>query len=139
MHRTTMKFLLQRIRNFRKNAKLTQQDVAKQLGINQATYSAMERGSQRLFADYLPKIAKVLGIPIWQLFVDPEKRGELDEETKAFLKMWKLFDPSERNLLKAMAEQITQKKELEMLDPETGNDDDPPVEIIKYKKGHRSA
>ena len=104
---------LERIRMLRKKAGRTQQEMAEPLGLNQATYSAMERGSQKIYSDYLPKIAKTIGIPAWQLFAEPEEGGILDEETTAFLEMWKKFNPTERDLLKAMAEQIFRKKELE--------------------------
>jgi transcriptional regulator with XRE-family HTH domain len=129
---------LERIRTFRKKAGLSQQEVAKHLGLNQATYSAMERGSQKIFTEYLPKISKALGIQVWQLFADPQDLGILDDETVAFLEMWKKFDPSERNLLKAMAEQIIQKKELEMHDPEGNKDcgeDAASAEAMENKKG----
>ncbi len=110
---------LERLRAFRKKAGLNQQEVAKHLGLNQATYSAMERGSQKIFTEYLPKIAKAIGIQVWQLFADPEETGALDDQTKRFLEMWGHFDASEKGVIMAMAEQICKKKDLELHDPNT--------------------
>lgn len=110
---------LERLRAFRKKAGLNQQEVAKHLGLNQATYSAMERGSQKIFTEYLPKIAKAIGIQVWQLFADPEETGALDDQTRKLLEMWGHFDASEKGVIMAMAEQICKKKDLELHDPNT--------------------
>ena len=115
---------LERLRAFRKKAGLNQQDVAKHLGLNQATYSAMERGSQKIFTEYLSKIAKAIGIQTWQLFADPEETGALDDQTRKFLEMWAHFDASEKGVIMAMAEQICKKKDLELHDPDTDKDAD---------------
>lgn len=122
MPKTATNPFLERFRALRKKAGLTQQDVAKHLDLNQATYSAMERGSQKIFTEYLPKIAKALGIQVWQIFADAEETGALDDQTKRFLEMWGHFDESEKNVIMAMAEQICKKKDLELHDPNTNHD-----------------
>lgn len=116
MTHRVMKSFPQRLRALRKKAGLTQEDIAKHLGLNQATYSAMERGSQKILSDYLFQIADLLDIPIWQVFVDPDNVGALNEEDQAFFDMWRQFDSFERELLNAIAKQIMRKKELEMFD-----------------------
>lgn len=113
MTQRSINLFLQRLKNLRKKAGLTQQDVADRLGLNQATYSAMERGSQSILSDYLFKIAEILHLPIWQIFATPHEAGLLDKEDKAFFEMWIKFAPTEREVLKAMADQIMQKKALE--------------------------
>ena len=102
---------LKRLRMLRRKAGVSQQEVSKHLGLNQATYSAMERGRQKIFTEYLPKIAEAIDIEVWELFIEPGAIGKFDEQTKKFLEMWKYFDASEKQVLMAMAEQICQKKE----------------------------
>ncbi|GEM_PF-6908923 len=113
MTQRSINLFLQRLRELRKEAGLTQQDIAEKLGLNQATYSAMERGSQSILSDYLFKIAEVLRIPIWQMFVEPDEAGAVKKTDKKFFDMWIKFSPTEREVLKVMADQIMQKKALE--------------------------
>ncbi len=115
MTQRSIKFFLQRLKSHRKKVGLTQQNIADRLGLNQATYSAMERGSQSILSDYLFQIAKILNIPVWQLFAEPETVGTFDGKDKDFFEMWKQFDSIEQGLLKEMAKQIMRKKELEMV------------------------
>ena len=134
---------LERLRAFRKKAGMNQQEVAKHLGLNQATYSAMERGSQKIFTEYLPKIAKAIGIQVWQLFADPEETGALDDQTRKLLEMWGHFDASEKGVIMAMAEQIFKKKDLELHDPGTEKETDcdaiPDDKNAQSKRGKKVA
>lgn len=113
MTQRPIKLFLKRLKSLRKKAGLTQQDVANKLGLNQATYSAMERGSQKILSSYLFQIAEILQIPIWQIFANPHEAGVLDKEDQTFFKMWMQFTSIEQEILKTVADQIMQKKALE--------------------------
>lgn len=113
MTQRSINLFLKRLKELRKEAGLTQQDVADKLKLNQATYSAMERGSQSILLDYLFQIADLLKIPVWQLFADPLEVGTLRKDDQNFFEMWTKFNPQEREILGAMAEQILRKKILE--------------------------
>ena len=78
--------LLQKIWMIRKRLRLNQADLAKALGVKQRTYSAIENGTNRMYADYLPIISKALGVSIGDLFgeSDPEI-GPLRKEEKAMV------------------------------------------------------
>lgn len=115
MTQRSINLFLQRLKELRKEAGLTQQDIAAKLGLNQATYSAMERGSQSILLDYLFQIAEALQIPIWQMLADPNEAGAIKKNDKNFFDMWIKFSPTEREVLKLMADQIMQKKVLEEL------------------------
>lgn len=112
MTQRPINLFLQRLKELRKEAGLTQHDIAAKLGLNQATYSAMERGSQSILSDYLFQIAEILNIPLWQMFVDYQEARTFKED-QVFFDMLKQFNSKERNILKSMAEQIMQKKLLE--------------------------
>ena len=50
----------ERLKEKRKNKKLTQKELAEQLGIKQNTYSDWERGKTQPNLDYLTKLANIL-------------------------------------------------------------------------------
>lgn len=70
----------ERLKNLRKQAHLTQVDVAKKLGISQPAYASWERGAKRPTQDNLVKIAQVLNVSIDYLVgnSDEKKEDELD-------------------------------------------------------------
>lgn len=70
----------ERLKNLRKQAHLTQVDVAEKLGISQPAYASWERGAKRPTQDNLVKIAQVLNVSIDYLVgnSDEKKEDELD-------------------------------------------------------------
>jgi len=52
----------------RRQRKLTQQDVADQLGISRIAYSKLERGETRLFNESAEKLARLFDVPEDELF-----------------------------------------------------------------------
>lgn len=52
------------LRAFRKQAGLTQGDVAARLGLRQQTYSAMERNTENLSTGRLMKVLAVMGVDL---------------------------------------------------------------------------
>ena len=57
---------LKRLRTYK--TKLTQQDVADVLGIERNTYARWESDSNNVKAEYIPKLAELLGVQIHELF-----------------------------------------------------------------------
>lgn len=49
---------------FRKQANLTQSDVAMRLGVTQQTLSALERNAQKVSADRLLELLSILGVEL---------------------------------------------------------------------------
>ena len=64
-----------RIAEVRKAAKVTQEELAKRLGINRATLSKYENGTIDLSLSQFQKIASVLGVPLSQLLTQNEQIG----------------------------------------------------------------
>ena len=52
------------LKAFRKNAKLTQAEVALRLGVTQQTVSAMERNAETVSAERLMKLMSILGVDL---------------------------------------------------------------------------
>ena len=60
--------MLANLRFYRENAKLTQVQLAEQLGIKQNTVSMWESGAASPRVELLPRISKILGCKIDDLF-----------------------------------------------------------------------
>ena len=52
------------LRAFRKEAKLTQLDVAQRLGVTQQTVSALERNAETVSAQRLTQLMNILGVEV---------------------------------------------------------------------------
>ena len=53
-----------RLKSLRKQAQLTQVDVAEKLGISQPAYASWERGIKKPTQEYLVKIAQILNVSV---------------------------------------------------------------------------
>ncbi|MBS4032276.1 MAG: helix-turn-helix transcriptional regulator [Clostridiales bacterium] len=61
-----------RLRALRRLKRYTQQDLASEVGISVSMLSSIERGGKYPRVDLLRKIARVLNVPVEELFVLPE-------------------------------------------------------------------
>lgn len=69
----------ERLKELRKQAHLTQVELAGKLGIVQSSYADWERGRKKPTQDNLVKIAQVLNVSVDYLVGNPEKKAdELD-------------------------------------------------------------
>lgn len=67
------------VKQLRIDARLTQQEVATELGVAQSSVSAWESGEANPSAEKLPELAKLLGCTLDDLFAEEEE----DEDTSA--------------------------------------------------------
>ena len=65
--------MIENIRQYRERAEITQKEMADRLGVKQSAVSMWDTGAALPRADMLPKIAKLLGCTISDLF---EERKE---------------------------------------------------------------
>ena len=69
----------ERLKDLRKQAGLTQVDVAEKLGISQPAYASWERGAKKPTQENLVKIAQILNVSVDYLVGNAEeKTDELD-------------------------------------------------------------
>lgn len=69
----------ERLKTLRKEAGLTQVDVAEKLGISQPAYASWERGLKKPTQDNLVKIAQILNVSVDYLVGNSQETlGELD-------------------------------------------------------------
>lgn len=67
----------ERLKNLRKQAQLTQVDVAEKLGISQPAYASWERGVKKPTQENLVKIAKLFNVSVDTL-VSNDKTDDID-------------------------------------------------------------
>lgn len=69
----------ERLKDLRKQAGLTQVDVAEKLGISQPAYASWERGAKKPTQENLVKIAQILNVSVDYLVGNSEEKAdELD-------------------------------------------------------------
>ena len=56
-----------RIKEFRKKRRFTQQELAEKVGVSQVQIGRLEKSTRTLDVDMLADIAKVLGCEVWEL------------------------------------------------------------------------
>jgi transcriptional regulator with XRE-family HTH domain len=67
-----MRKIMDKIRNRRKELHISQEDLAKDIGISQNYYSSLETGKTRLYVEQLEVIAEALGCNPEDFFKDEE-------------------------------------------------------------------
>ena len=66
----------ERLKNHRKQAHLTQVDVAEKLGISQPAYASWERGVKKPTQENLVKIAQILNVSVDYLVGNSEEKAD---------------------------------------------------------------
>ncbi|MEF2814086.1 MAG: helix-turn-helix transcriptional regulator [Oscillospiraceae bacterium] len=68
-----MKALNERIKDLRNQAHLSQEYVAKYLGVNRATFSQMENGNRKILAEEVSKLSVLFGISVDKMLNDTDQ------------------------------------------------------------------
>lgn len=91
----------ERLKDLRKQAGLTQVDVAEKLGISQPAYASWERGVKKPTQDNLVKIAQILNASVDYLVGNSEERiDELDNIELLFRMNSKGLTEEEKEIFK---------------------------------------
>lgn len=91
----------ERLKNLRKQAHLTQVEVAEKLGISQQAYASWERGVKKPTQENLVKIAQVLNVSVDYLVGNSEEKSdELDNIELLFRMNSKGLTEEEKEIFK---------------------------------------
>jgi transcriptional regulator with XRE-family HTH domain len=93
----------------RKQAGLTQSQVAKMLGVHRPTISEMEAGRRRVSADELAQLSDIYGVSITWLVGDDESDPEDDRIELAARELSKL-DPDDLDRVLSLLASLRQSK-----------------------------
>ena len=89
-----------RIREFRKAKKLSQQGLAANAGLHYTYVGSVERGERNISFDNIVKIADALGIPLKELFTFPINNQPITEIERLHAEIAALFVGKESEKLK---------------------------------------
>ena len=92
-----------RLLHYRKQAELTQAQVAEALGISTGLYNQLESGKRRMNETYLAGLATLYKISPVQLIVDPVRDDPLFEQLD---QAWRQLSSAEREILVSSAKGI---------------------------------
>lgn len=99
-----------RIRAARKAKGITQSEISQKTGLDQAAVSRLENGTQEGSAAQILNIARVIGIPIAQLYDDQDetakKVADLSDETIEFARAWQALPEDQRVAMKAAVKSL---------------------------------
>lgn len=104
----------ERLKDLRKQAELTQVDVAGRLGISQQAYASWERGVKKPTQDNLVKIAQILNVSVDYLVGNSEEKAdELDNIELLFRMNSKGLTKKEKEIFKKeLIEFIEERKKV---------------------------
>ena len=104
----------ERLKDLRKQAELTQVEVAEKLGISQPAYASWERGIKKPTQENLVKIAQVLNVSVDYLVGNSEERtDELDNIELLFRMNSKGLTEEEKEIFKKeLIEFMEERKKL---------------------------
>lgn len=104
----------ERLKDLRKQAELTQVDVAEKLGISQPAYASWERGLKKPTQENLVKIAQILNVSVDYLVGNSEEKAdELDNIEILFRMNSKGLTDEEKEIFKKeLIEFMEERKKL---------------------------
>lgn len=104
----------ERLKDLRKQAGLTQVEVAEKLGISQPAYASWERGAKKPTQENLVKIAQILNVSVDYLVGNSEEKAdELDNIEMLFRMNSKgLTDEEKKVFKKELIEFMEERKKL---------------------------
>lgn len=90
--------LVNRLREMRKRAKLTQPEVGERMGVSHTTIGRYENGESPLDIDTIKALAQIYGCGELELVTDVEAFAEGEQE-QALLSLARELEPAQRELL----------------------------------------
>lgn len=99
-----------RIRAARKFKGMTQSEVSRKTGLDQAYISRLENGTAEGSPAQILSIARAIGVPIAQLYDDQDETAkrvaDLSDEAIEFARIWQALPEGERRAIKAAVEAL---------------------------------
>ena len=99
-----------RIRQLRKNLKLTQSSLADKAGLSTNFIALLEKGKRSASVDTLFRISKVLKVELKELFDFPEKKTKSQLATDELVKLLKRKSAADILIVKDIADIILSRK-----------------------------
>lgn len=104
----------ERLKKLRKQAQLTQVDVAEKLGISQPAYASWERGVKKPTQENLVKIAQILNVSVDYLVGNSEEKSDEIDNIELLFRMNSkgLTEEEKETFKKELIEFMEERKKL---------------------------
>lgn len=98
-----------RIRELRKQAKLSQAQLAELTGVSQPAISQLENDGLSLTVEWMRSFARVFGVTPADILGDGDNPGRLSEEEQALIEQFRLANASQREMIRRVAEPLQEQ------------------------------
>lgn len=105
-HMKSSQLLGKRIRILRRQAGLTQSELAEKSGLSDNFIGLIERGERQLTVPTVQKFSKALGIKLGDFFIEEEQAQSLDSVLRELEQLLKKRDLKDAQLLLSIAKRI---------------------------------
>lgn len=95
-----------RVRELRKRAKMTQEDLGKAAGVSQEAISQIENDRRPLTIDWMRAFARIFGVSTAEILGDDDHPGRLSEEERTLLEHYRSANSAQRELVQRVAEPV---------------------------------
>ncbi|WP_082545681.1 helix-turn-helix transcriptional regulator [Sphingomonas sp. Root1294] len=95
-----------RIREFRKRARLSQAELGKRVGLHQTQIGNLENGTRELTFEWARRIADALGCLLADLLTDKDNPDRLSEEERELVRNFRAANDSQKALVTRVAEPL---------------------------------
>ena len=95
-----------RIRELRKQAKLSQMQLAELTGVSQPAISQLENDGLSLTVEWMRSFARVFGVTPADILGDGDNPGRLSDEEQALIDQFRSAAPSQREMIRRVAEPL---------------------------------
>lgn len=96
-----------RIRELRKRAKMSQEDLGDLVGLSPGQVSHLENGVRNLTLEWMKRLAKALGVAVAELLADEDNPDRLADDERQIVNALRHADPQARKHIQAMATAIS--------------------------------
>lgn len=98
-----------RVRELRKRAGITQEELGKLAGVSQEAISQIENDKRPLTVDWMRSFARIFNVSTAELLADEDNPHRLTEQERELLEHFRAADAAQRQLITRVAEPVQQE------------------------------
>lgn len=102
-----------RIRELRKQAKLTQDELGRLAGVSQEAISQLENDKRPLTVDWMRTFARIFSVSTVDLLADEDNPNRLTDEEKKLLEAYRTAPTEQQTMIQRVAEPLPEFRHAE--------------------------
>lgn len=113
-----------RIRQYRKAAKLTQAALGAKIGVHQTYIGNLENGDRPLTLEHARRIANVFGVTVADLLDDRDNPDRLSDEERALIALHRRASSEQKEMIRRVTEAVIPYRPMPKIEPMQPHSDD---------------